>query len=107
MVDRRNVIIKEISRLAGQMFSTGTGTVYLYGSQARGDSSPRSDWDILIVTDDSIATDDDFRYFAFPFAEIGWRYGEQITPLHYTKSQWDAEKDTAFYSNVLADAIKL
>ncbi len=107
MVDRRNVIIKEISRLAGQMFSTGTGTVYLYGSQARGDSSPHSDWDILIVTDDSIATDDDFRYFAFPFAEIGWRYGEQITPLHYTKSQWDAEKDTAFYSSVLADAIKL
>ncbi|MDE6457573.1 MAG: nucleotidyltransferase domain-containing protein [Muribaculum sp.] len=107
MVDKSRVIIKEISQLARQMFTAGTGTVYLYGSQARGDNSPRSDWDLLVITDDSITTDDDFRHFAFPFAEIGWRHGEQITPLHYTQSQWDAQKGTAFYNNVISEAIRL
>lgn len=36
-----------------------------------------------------------------------WRLGTQITPLLYTRSQWEAEKDTAFYINVNNDAIAL
>ncbi len=106
-MNKNAVIIEEISRLARQMFGHGEGAVYLFGSQARGDSSLRSDWDILVITDDKIATDDDFSRFAFPYAEIGWRYGAQITPIHYTRSQWAAEKDTAFYRNVVSEAIML
>ncbi len=107
MDNKKDIILREMSDLARLMFSNGDGSVYLYGSQARGDSSPHSDWDILVITDDSIATDDDFMHFAFPYAEIGWRHGEQITPLHYTRSQWDAQKGTAFYSNVISEAIRL
>ncbi len=107
MLDSKNVILNEITALARQMFSKGDGAVYLYGSRARQDAEPTSDWDILIITDDSISTKDGFMQFAFPFAEIGWRYGQQITPLHYTNSQWEAEKNTAFYHNVNRDAIRL
>lgn len=32
---------------------------------------------------------------------------EQITPLLYTRSEWDAERNTAFYLNVQKDAILL
>ncbi|WP_165156850.1 nucleotidyltransferase domain-containing protein [Parabacteroides sp. ZJ-118] len=107
MTSKQSIIIHELTRLARLMFSNGSGTVYLYGSQARGNSSLRSDWDILVITDDSIATDDDFLRFAFPYAELGWRFGEQITPVHFTRSEWNAEQGSAFYSNVLAEAIKL
>lgn len=107
MLNSRNTILNEITILARQMFGKGNGAVYLYGSRARQDAKSTSDWDILIITDDSIATDDDFMQFAFPFAEIGWRHGQQITPLHYTSSQWEAEKNTAFYHNVNRDAIRL
>jgi len=107
MTNNRDTIINEISALAGKMFSNGNGEVYLYGSRARQDAAPTSDWDILVITDDSMASDDDFMQFAFPFAEIGWRHGQQITPLHYTRSQWEAEKNTVFYHNVTHDAIRL
>lgn len=102
---RTSLILNEIRRLAHEMFHDRRGFVYLYGSRARGDESADSDWDPLIVTDDSISTDDDFEKYAFPFAEIGWRFGQQITPLHYTKSRWEAERGTLFHQNVEADAI--
>lgn len=100
-------ILNEIKRLAHRLFSNIPASVYLYGSRARGDADSNSDWDILIVTDDSLSTNDSFEKYAFPFTEIGWRLGEQITPLLYTKSEWYAEKDTAFYHNVQNDAILL
>jgi predicted nucleotidyltransferase len=32
--------------------------VWLFGSRARGDSTPESDWDLFVVVDDSAADDD-------------------------------------------------
>lgn len=104
---RHNMILGEIRGLAHKLFANLPASVYLYGSRARGDSGNHSDWDILIVTDDSISTEDAFEKFAYPFTEIGWRLGEQITPLLYTRSQWNAEQDTAFYYNVRNEAIRL
>lgn len=104
---RRDKILHEISLLVKQMFGNGGGNVYLYGSQARGDARSQSDWDLLVITDDDYSADDEFTQFSFPFMEIGWRLGAQITPLHYTRSQWDAQRNTIFYHNVTADAILL
>ncbi len=102
-----NRILREIRKLAKQLFANLPASVYLYGSRARGDYDTDSDWDILIVTDDSLSTKDAFEKFAYPFTEIGWRLGEQITPLLYSRSEWNAERDTAFYLNVQNDGIIL
>ncbi len=48
-----------------------------------------------------------YERFVYPFTEIGWKLGEQITPLLYTKSEWNAERNTAFYLNVQNEAILL
>ncbi len=107
---RKDKIIREISRVAKKLFGDGGGQVYLYGSQARNDASPQSDWDLLVLTDDSKEMDSDedrFVKFAFPFAEIGWRLGAQITPIHYTRSEWEAQRNTLFFINVTSEAILL
>lgn len=107
---KKDRIIREISRLAKQMFGNGGGRVYLYGSQARNDAGPQSDWDLLVVTDDPDATandEDNFMRFAFPFAEIGWHLGAQITPIHFTRSEWEAQQGTSFFINVTSEAIRL
>lgn len=104
---RQNKILKEIKGLANRLFANLPAVVYLYGSRARGDARENSDWDLLIVADDSIFSKNAFERFAYPFTEIGWRLGEQITPLLYSKSEWNAEHNTAFYLNVQNDAIKL
>lgn len=106
-MEKHEDILRQLSSLAHRMFADGRGEVFLYGSRAQGTAKPHSDWDVLIVTDDILSTSDDFEAYALPFAEIGWRYGEQITPLHYTHSQWDAESSTAFYHNVISTRIRL
>ncbi len=103
----KNTIIKELRNLARHMFVGREGDVYIYGSQALGNASEGSDWDILIITDDSVSTADDFTKYAFPFAELGWQYGQQITPLHYTRTQWEKESSTLFYHNVSSQALRL
>lgn len=104
---REKEILKELSLLAQRMFSDGGGEVFLYGSRANGNATSHSDWDVLIVIDDELTTNDDFNTFALPFAELGWLFGEQITPIHYTRRQWDAESATAFYHNVVSSRIRL
>lgn len=107
---KKDRILREISRVARQVFGDGSGYVYLYGSQARNEGQPNSDWDLLIITDDNAASADDndaFRRYAFPFAELGWHLGAQITPIHYSRSQWEAQRNTVFFHNVTAEAIRL
>ncbi len=104
---RHNRILGEIRSLSQRLFANLPVTAYLYGSRARGEAGVNSDWDILIVMDDGISSKDDFERFAYPFTEIGWQLGEQITPLIYTRSEWDAERETSFYLNVQQDSILL
>lgn len=104
---QHNKVLTELKRLAHQLFANLQGSVYLYGSRARGEACQNSDWDILIVADDSVDKKDAFEKLAYPFTEIGWKLGEQITPLLYTQSEWAAERNTAFYLNVQNDAILL
>ena len=103
-----NPIFNEIKQLTQRLTQKYPGMrVYLYGSRARGDHSENSDWDLLIVKDGPKSSNDDFEKYAFPFAEIGWMYGEQITPLLYSKNEWEAQRYTSFYNNVNTDAILL
>lgn len=102
-----NKILNEIRVLAHDIFADTHASVYLYGSRARGDAHSYSDWDLLIVTDDSVQSSDAYDKYVFPFTEKGWQLGELITPLLYTESEWEAEQNTAFYLNVKKDAILL
>lgn len=102
-----NKIIRELTDTAHSIFPRGGGEVFLYGSRARGDSRKDSDWDLLVIIDDDKSTSDDFKMYAFPFTEIGWKYGEQITPLYYTRSEWEAKKNSLFFHNVSNDAVLL
>lgn len=108
MIEKSNTVFIEIKKLAHKLTKRWPGlSVYLYGSRARGDYSEGSDWDLLIVNDSSISSFEDFEELAFPFAEIGWIYGEQITPLLYTKSEWESQCFTDFYNNVKTEGILL
>lgn len=107
-MDNQDITIREEMRsLAKRMFGNREANVFLYGSRARGTARPDSDWDILIITNNEESSSDDFERYGFPFAEIGWHHGAQITPLLYTRRQWEAEKDTAFYHAVESEAIPL
>lgn len=100
-------IIRAIKELVRKLFPEGEGKVFLFGSRAKGYAKKHSDWDLLILLDDDIEVKDNYERYAFPFAELGWKFNEQITPIHYSKSEWEQESDTAFYKNVSKSLIAL
>jgi predicted nucleotidyltransferase len=108
-MSKKKDILNQLSNVARRLFGDGSGSVYLYGSQARNEAKSSSDWDILIITDDNVTGDDEERFtrFAFPFAEVGWHLGAQITPLLFSRSEWEAQRGSLFFLNVSSDAIRL
>ena len=100
------LIFKDIQDLKRQLLPNER--VILFGSQARGDANPDSDWDLLVVLDKKGKHNwDDFDNFAYPFAEIGWDNGVAINPLLYTQEEWSRRKITPFYKNVEKEGIEI
>ena len=83
------------------------GQALLYGSSARGDARPDSDWDILIILDKEKLTPEDYDRISYPLTELGWELGEYINPIMYTSNEWKQYMITPFYHNVMNDAIPL
>ena len=81
--------------------------VILFGSQARGDARPDSDWDLLVLLDKEKKTQEDEDMYAYPFDELGWNYGVAINSILYTKNQWEQGKIFPFYKNVMRDGIEI
>ncbi|MDR0565764.1 MAG: nucleotidyltransferase domain-containing protein [Prevotellaceae bacterium] len=80
--------------------------VILFGSQARGDAQPDSDWDLLVLLNrDGKITYADENKYAYPFAEMGWDYGAYISVKMYTAKEWEQRSFTPFYHNVENDGI--
>lgn len=83
------------------------GKALLFGSQARGDAHANSDWDILIILNKDKLLPDDYDNVTFPLTMLGWDLGEQINPIMYSAKEWEANRITPFYKNVIQNAIVL
>lgn len=95
-------VIDRIKQVAAQVLPKGS-TVYLYGSRARGDFKPDSDWDLLILLDKSERDSKDWDNYAWPFTEMGWDIEEDISARTFTKNAWYNGPHSMFYFNVEED----
>ncbi|MDD3787617.1 MAG: nucleotidyltransferase domain-containing protein [Petrimonas sp.] len=102
---KRENIISQIRELKQTVLPEGR--LLLFGSQARGDATPESDWDLLILLDKKKITSFDFDRYAFPFVALGWKLGEYFSPKLYTTSEWDERKNGFFYKNVQSEGVEL
>ena len=98
-------IIDSIKQVAASALPPNS-SLLLYGSRARGDDRPDSDWDLLILLDKPKLVADDYD-IAYPFRELGWYLGEEISPHVYTKKQWGEWTFLPYYKNVERDKILL
>ena len=105
-VERRKQIMQAIGQKAKEITPKGS-EVILFGSQARGDARPDSDWDVLILLDKDKVTSDDMDEYSFPLRELGWDYNECINALLFTKKEWRENIASPFYENVEQDGIRL
>lgn len=80
---------------------------YLFGSRARGESRQDSDWDILIILDKDRVKTSDYDEITFPLTSLGWNINQVISPIMYTREEWEKQRFTPFFKNVQRDAILL
>jgi predicted nucleotidyltransferase len=97
-------ILEDIRQLKRQLIPDEK--LILFGSQARGDAQPDSDWDLLVLLNKNGRHNlEDFDNYAYPFTEIGWEYGIAINPLIYTQEEWDKGNFFPFYKSVMSEGI--
>jgi len=101
-----SVLLQKIKGIITQL--EPSATIYLYGSQARGDSHNNSDWDLLILLDTIKVNIETERRITYPLYELEFETGEIISPMIYSSSEWNSKyKFTPYYQNVVNDGIKL
>ena len=81
--------------------------IILYGSRARGDDRPDSDWDILILTDYPVDLEKE-RKFRNNLYDLELETGESFSLFIYSKSDWTTkQRITPFYHNVIQEGVAL
>ncbi|MCR4809305.1 MAG: nucleotidyltransferase domain-containing protein [Prevotella sp.] len=100
-MERTNVI-DSIKQTASAVLPKGC-ELWLYGSQARGDNNVDSDWDLLILVDKPMMRTAEREDLVWPFTQMGWDIGEDISARAYTRTQWYDSPHTMFYFNVEED----
>jgi uncharacterized protein len=82
--------------------------VYLFGSRARGTNRSDSDWDLLILVNESNVTleiEDRFRNGLY---EIELEYGQIISTFIYSKDFWKQSlRHTPLYESVSMEGLRL
>jgi len=99
-------IRKNIRDVSGKIMPPGA-QVILFGSQARGNARPDSDWDILILLNKNKIDASDHDKYCYPLFELGWTIDEQIHPIIYTLSDWEKHRNTLLFNNIRREGVKI
>ncbi|HBX53608.1 MAG: DNA polymerase III subunit beta [Bacteroidetes bacterium RIFOXYA12_FULL_35_11] len=82
--------------------------IILYGSRARNKSKKMSDWDLLILLNSTNISFDLETKLMDDLYEIEIDTGEIISPLFYTKNDWNENHFiTPLYENIKKDGIRI
>jgi uncharacterized protein len=105
-MNKRKDILFKIKQIIYQ--SAPDAEIILYGSRARGNSRKISDWDLLILLNSKKISFALETKLMDDLYEIEIDTGEIISPLFYTKNDWNKNYfTTPLYENIQKDGIHL
>ena len=99
-------VIQRIKEL-GEQILPKDASLWLYGSRARGDARPDSDYDLLILLDKDAITSKDYDSYTYPLFDLGVVLGTEINPQMYVRKDWASWWRAPFYKNVEQDKVIL
>jgi predicted nucleotidyltransferase len=103
---KNNEVIKKIKQTIHDI--EPGAEIILYGSRSRGDASPESDWDLLILVNgpvDDIRTDR-IRHRLY---DIEWESGEVISSIVRNHKEWNSDlyKTIPFHQSIVEEGVRL
>ena len=105
---KKGMFLDEIRKIKSELMDSGLRKVILFGSRARGDNGPASDWDLLILTDTKQTFSIDFDKYAMPFVLCGIDFNESVGTHVYSIDEWETYRgNSLFYHNVTNEGIEL
>ncbi len=80
--------------------------VILFGSRARDDARPDSDWDFLVlISENNLASEQEIINKVFQEVEL--LYGKGISLVVHSFEEWNRRQQTPFYQEVQRDGIEI
>lgn len=102
----RNIVLNRIKNTIHR--NDPKADAYLFGSRARGNNRPDSDWDILILVDSGKVTNEMEDKFRENLYDIELESGQIISTFIYPKTYWETKlKFSPLYKNVNSNGVKL
>ena len=105
-MEQKQQIMQAIAKRAHEVSPPGS-TVLLFGSQARGDARPDSDWDVLMLLNKERISPEDRDKVSYPLRELGWQINAVVNPIMFTSKEWESKSFTPFYKNVMKEGVVL
>jgi len=103
---KKDIILQKIVMVVEE--TAPSAEVYLYGSRARGTAKKISDWDLLILLNAKQISFDFETHFMDSFYEIELETGAIISPLIYTKDDWNTKHSSStLFFNIQKDGIRI
>lgn len=105
-MNKRETIIHKILELSKNKYPDAE--IYLYGSQARGDAKPLSDWDLLVLLNSENIPFSLETEIMDEFYNIELETGQIMSPIIYPKKEWNTKyKVTPLFENINKEGIRL
>ncbi len=79
MTKEMNILLQEARKLLNHVYGARLNKVILFGSQARGDSSPSSDIDLMIVLQDQVDAGKEISRIGELTANLSLKYNVAIS----------------------------
>lgn len=81
--------------------------VILFGSRARGDFRPDSDWDFLVLTKEPESDDLSQKLTDAVLENVELRFGAGISLTIHSFEEWENRRETPFYQQIKEDGIEI
>lgn len=99
-----NLVLDELNDGLKHLYNDRLKGVYLFGSYARGEEDPESDFDVLIVLDDFELHSIEIKRTSKLVSELSLKHNFSISRKFIKESNWQLG-DNALLRNVRAEAV--